>query len=72
MAIFSNMQRKLGRSEGALCFVLSTKLRALFPLATSRYWLTVRATDGGGRYDEELLVVNIDDVNDNFPVFIPG
>lgn len=40
--------------------------------ATGTYSLTIRATDGGGLYDDAILDINIDDFNDNFPVFTPG
>ena len=41
-------------------------------LATGTYSLTIRATDGGGLVDDAILDITLDDVNDNFPVFIPG
>ena len=41
-------------------------------VATDSYSLTVRATDGGGLYDDVILDITVDDVNDNFPVFTPG
>ena len=40
--------------------------------ATDSYSLTIRATDGGGLYDDVILDITLDDVNDNFPVFTPG
>ena len=41
-------------------------------LGTGTYSLTIRATDGGDLYDDVILDITIDDVNDNFPVFVPG
>ena len=41
-------------------------------IATDSYSLTIRATDGGGLYDDVILDITVDDVNDNFPVFTPG